>query len=58
MEQMRRVGVAVLSLLILLAGAGPAFAQGGQGNGTLVGTVVDNVGVIPGATVTANHVAS
>ena len=58
MERMRRLGVLAVPLLILLAGAGPAFAQGGQGNGTLVGTVVDNVGVIPGATVTATHVAT
>ena len=47
-----------IPLLILLAGAVPAFAQGGQGNGTLIGTVVDNVGVIPGATITATHVAT
>ena len=58
MERMRRLGVLAVPLLILLAGAVPAFAQGGQGNGTLVGTVVDNVGVIPGATVTATHVAT
>ena len=62
MDGKLRVGarqlVACASMLILLAGAGPAFAQGGQGNGTLVGTVVDNVGVIPGATITATHVAT
>jgi hypothetical protein len=44
--------------MILLAGAGIASAQGAQGNATLVGTVMDNVGVIPGATVTATHVAT
>ncbi|HEX7780223.1 MAG TPA: carboxypeptidase regulatory-like domain-containing protein, partial [Vicinamibacterales bacterium] len=55
---MKCLGVLAIPLVILLAGAGPAFAQGGQGNGTLVGTVVDNVGVIPGATVTATHVAT
>jgi hypothetical protein len=44
--------------LILLAGATPSLAQGGQGNGTLVGTVVDNVGVVPGATVTATHLGT
>ena len=61
MDGRLRVGARLLacaSMLILLAGAVPAFAQGGQGNGTLVGTVVDNVGVIPGATVTATHVAT
>src|SRR5262245_1224868 len=47
---------AVLSVVILLAGAVPAFAQGGQGNGTLTGTVVDNVGVVPGASVTVTYV--
>ena len=59
MDARVRVGARLLayaSMLILLAGAVPAFAQGGQGNGTLVGTVVDNVGVIPGATITATHV--
>ena len=58
MEKMKRLGVFAVPLLILLAGAVPAFAQGGQGNGTLVGTVVDNVGVVPGATITATHVAT
>src|SRR5689334_22229032 len=43
-------------LVILLAGAADVLAQGAQGNGTLTGTVVDNVGVIPGATVTATQV--
>ncbi len=36
---------------ICLAGAAPAFAQGLQ-TATVTGTVVDNVGVVPGATVT------
>ncbi len=58
MDRMKRLGVLAVPLLILLAGAVPAFAQGGQGNGTLMGTVVDNVGVIPGATITATHVAT
>ena len=48
-------GVAALPLLILLAGASMARAQGAQGNATLTGTVVDNVGVIPAANVTATH---
>ena len=45
----RQSGAAVL--LAWLAGAAIALAQG-QGNATLTGTVVDNVGVVPGATVT------
>ena len=44
---------AVVSLL--LVGAGEAFAQT-TGNAILTGTVVDNVGVVPGATVTATSV--
>ena len=48
--------LACASVLILLAGAVNAFAQGAMGNGTLTGTVVDNVGVVPGATVTATQV--
>ena len=58
MERTIRPRVLAVPIWILLAGAIPAFAQGGQGNGTLIGTVVDNVGVIPGATVTATHVAT
>jgi hypothetical protein len=41
--------------LILLAGAAPAFAQQ-TGSAVLTGTVVDNVGVVPGATVTVTQV--
>jgi hypothetical protein len=41
-------------LSVCLAGATTAFAQGQQ-TATLTGTVVDNVGVIPGATVTATN---
>jgi len=43
--------------MILLAGAGSAFAQG-QGNAPLTGTIVDNVGVVPGASVTATAVGT
>ncbi|MCC7010828.1 MAG: TonB-dependent receptor [Acidobacteria bacterium] len=39
--------------MILLAGAANALAQ--TGNATLTGTVADNVGVVPGATVTATQ---
>ena len=46
--------VVCASALILLAGAANAFAQG-QGNATLTGTIADNVGVVPGATVTATQ---
>ena len=38
---------------ILLAGATSALAQ--SGNAALTGTVADNVGVVPGATVTATQ---
>src|SRR5689334_25221556 len=48
--------LACVSVLILLAGAASAFAQGTSGSGTLTGTVVDNVGVVPGATVTVTYV--
>src|SRR5689334_16631779 len=44
-------------LLLCLAGATTAFAQGLQ-TATLSGTVVDNVGVVPGATVTATNAAT
>jgi outer membrane receptor protein involved in Fe transport len=40
-----------------LAFAVNAFAQGG-GSGTVTGTVVDNVGVVPGATVTLTEAAT
>ncbi len=39
---------------LILAAASNAFAQGGQ-TATLTGTVVDNVGVVPGATVTVTN---
>ena len=44
-------------LLVCLAGAATAFAQG-LNTATLTGTVVDNVGVVPGATVTATNTAT
>ena len=51
------VGVGALPLvLILLTGAAPASAQ--TGSATLTGTVVDNVGVVPGAMVTATQVGT
>jgi hypothetical protein len=40
-----------------LAGASNAFAQGGQ-TATLTGTVLDNVGVVPGATVTITNLST
>ncbi len=44
----------VVVVLMVLAGWSPAFAQGGGGSGTLIGTVVDSTGAaLPGATVTA-----
>ena len=55
MDRSRRYGARAFALvLILLAGAAPAFAQ--TGSAVLTGTVVDNVGVVPGATVTATQV--
>ena len=42
-------------LLMCLAGAASAFAQ--QGQATLTGTIVDNAGVVPGATVTITNAA-
>src|SRR5262245_435076 len=60
MERVRRHGgftFACALAMILLAGAGSAFAQG-QGNATLTGTIVDNVGVVPGATVTATQIGT
>ena len=53
----RLLRVIPVALAITLAIAGSAFAQG-QGNGTLTGTVVDNVGVVPGATVSATQVTT
>ena len=46
-----------LAALVALAGAAIASAQQ-SGTGTLTGTVVDNVGVVPGAVVTVTDVAS
>lgn len=46
----------VLALFLFTAGATGAFAQG-QGNGIFTGTVADDDGVVPGATVTAINVA-
>ena len=43
-------------VLMSLAGAASAFAQ--QGQATLTGTVVDNAGVVPGATVTITNAAT
>jgi Carboxypeptidase regulatory-like domain len=50
-----RLYICVLALLVL-AGAANAFAQGQ--NGIITGTVTDNDGVIPGATVTATDPAT
>ena len=56
MDRMRRFAVRVVPLvLILLAGTAPALGQT-TGTAVLTGTVVDNVGVVPGATVTAIQV--
>src|SRR2546425_1721496 len=58
MKNVRRTWTrAVVVVLLCLAGAGTAFAQG-QGNGILTATVVDNAGVVPGATVTATDAAT
>jgi hypothetical protein len=43
--------------LTLLLGAATAFAQG-QGNGVFTGTITDNAGVIPGATITATELTT
>ena len=49
----------VVIALICLSGASAAFAQGGGGSGTLVGTVVDGTGAaLPGATVNATEVST
>src|SRR5262245_65204289 len=52
-----RVLAAVFAALVLLPGAVPALAQT-TGSATLTGTVVDNVGVVPGATVTATQAST
>src|SRR5262245_53275138 len=43
-------------MMLCLGFAASAFAQGAQ-SATLTGTVVDNVGVVPGATVTVTNAA-
>jgi hypothetical protein len=55
MDGKLRIGawlIAGVIMLIFLAGAASAFAQG-TGNGILTGTVADNDGVVPGAMVIA-----
>ncbi|MGH9309887.1 MAG: carboxypeptidase regulatory-like domain-containing protein, partial [Vicinamibacterales bacterium] len=49
-----RTFVVILTALIVLAGTGPASAQ--VTTGTLVGTVRDPSGIVPGATVTVREV--
>jgi len=45
------------AIMLCLAGATSAFAQvSGTGTGTITGTVYDNVGVVPGASVTVTNV--
>ena len=54
MDATRRLGVitfACLVAVVVLAGATPAFAQGQSG--ILTGTITDNAGVVPGATIVA-----
>jgi len=46
-----------LFALVFLASTTTASAQG-QGNGILTGTVADNAGVVPGATITATDSAT
>jgi hypothetical protein len=46
----------VMIAAILVTSAASAFAQ--QGQATLTGTVVDNAGVVPGATVTITNTAT
>jgi hypothetical protein len=56
MNRFKRCGVLVFPVfLLLLAGPVPALAQQ-TGSAVLTGTIVDNVGVVPGATVTATQV--
>src|SRR5260221_3556355 len=52
-----RAGITSVVAMLCLAFAGNAFAQG-AGNSTVTGTVVDNVGVVPGATVTLTAAAT
>ena len=59
MENVRTWARPVVIALICLSGASAAFAQGGGGSGTLVGTVVDGTGAaIPGATINATEVST
>src|SRR4030095_14167985 len=55
--RLRALATVLAVVVILLAGAMSAFAQT-TGSATLTGTVVDNVGVVPGATVTATQVST
>ena len=53
----RRARLFVCAVLLMCpAGAASAFAQ--QGQATLTGTVVDNAGVVPGATITITNAAT
>src|SRR5690242_1312256 len=52
----RLLGCAI-TVFCLLAGASAAFAQGGN-TANLSGTVADNVGVVPGATVEITNTAN
>ena len=58
MDGIKRMGTlsALLAGVVLLAGAATASAQAVYG--ALTGTTVDNVGVVPGATVTATQVST
>jgi hypothetical protein len=53
-----RLGVPVVMALLLVLSGSPAYAQGST-TSTITGTVVDSSGgVLPGATVTAKHLAT
>jgi hypothetical protein len=53
-----RLGVPVVTALLLLLGSAPAHAQGST-TSTITGTVVDSSGgVLPGATISAKHLAT
>jgi hypothetical protein len=49
--------IGVVGVMVFLATASVAYAQG-AGNSTVTGTVVDNGGVVPGATVTLTETAT
>src|SRR5262249_52877651 len=53
----RRIFSSALLLTGLIGPAASVFAQG-AGNSTITGTVIDNNGVVPGATVTLTEVAT